>query len=175
MSIKSMKPVPQHHKDIFRHLGAKFPPPADVFTYLNNQNKCPIPIAHYGATGNRFYSTIGVCDMTLPIPAGRFEFAAFGKLSWLPNALASSIYWLKGRRVKDWPLVCEDVVKHNTKSTYRHMAYVPSQYSFSPSAKGAVHWLLGVPITDSEISLDFEEALAKSIKAFPKWLTNKAS
>lgn len=168
-----MKQVPQHHKDIVRHLCTKFPPPAQVLVYRDNQNKCPIPIAHYGATGNRFYSTVGICDTPLRIPPGRFEFAACGKLVWLPNALVGSIYWLWDRREKEWPLVCEDVVKHNAKSTYRHMAYVPSEYSFLPSAKGAVRWLLGVPITDSEISLDFDAVTAKVVKAYPKWLTNK--
>jgi hypothetical protein len=166
-----MKTVPQHHKDIFRHLRALLPGPDNVFTFADNQNKCLVPVGYYGPARKRFYATIGISDRKLPIPAGRFELAAFGKTAWLPNALASSVYWLKGRRIKEWPLVCEDVVKHNTRSTYRHMAYVPSEYTFTPPGKRKIRWLLGVPITDAEIGLGYGEVLAKVKKLYPKWMT----
>lgn len=167
-----MKPVPNHHKEIVRHLQERFSGSAQVFVYRDDNGKRPVPIAQYGDGSDRFYSTIGICDAALQIPLGRFEFAALGKLSWLPNALASSVYWLKDRRLAEWPLVCEDVVKTNVRSTYRHMAYVPSEHSFLVSSAGAVRWLLGVPIKDSEIGLDVDTVISKINAVYPKWLND---
>jgi hypothetical protein len=161
--------VPDHHKSIAKHLKTKFGEPATVYVFRDNQGKKPVPFGEFGIGKNRFISTIGISDNSYQIPKGHYEFAAKGELLWLPNAVASSIYWLKNRIADDWPLVCEDVVKQNAKSTYRHMVYVPSQYTFQAATGPVIRWLLGAPITDSEISLDFDEASQKIRKLYPSW------
>ena len=72
--------------------------------------------------------------MGLQLPTGNFELAAYGTNKWLPNAVVSSIYWLRERACSDWPLICEDVVKDNAKSSYRYMAYVPSPFTLQHQA-----------------------------------------
>lgn len=140
---------------------------ANVTTFRDNHNGHPIPIGQFGET---FYSTIGAFDLNLQLPNGLFEFAAFGKLEWLPNAVASSIYWLNDRSCTDWPLFCEDVVKHNARSTYRHMAYVPSPFGYMLSTNQNINWLLGVPITDKQLGLSKAEIMKMAQSIFPSWL-----
>jgi hypothetical protein len=158
---------PSHHKELANFLKENFDGNPSVAAYRDNNGNRPVPIGQFG--GN-FFSTIGVCDMGLSLPAGSFEFAASGSNEWLPNSLASSIYWLTERACDEWPLVCEDVVKDNAKSTYRHMAYVPSPFAFKLSTGQMVKWLLGVPITDTEISISEQAVLEKAKKAYPGWL-----
>jgi hypothetical protein len=170
-----MNPVPAHHKEIARHLQERFVGRTEICVYRDDDGKRPVPIAQCGAKNERFYSTIGLCDTGLGIPPGQFEFATLGKLPWLPNALVSSVYWLRDRQVTEWPLVCEDVVRINYKSKYRHMAYIPSSYSFLVSSGAHVQWLLGVPITDSEIDLDMITAKSKVDAVYPEWLHGENS
>jgi len=163
---------PDHHKEIAKFLKDKADGNASVAAYRDNNGERPIPIGQFGKT---FYSTIGAFDMSLQLPAGSFEFAASGPQAWLANAVASSIYWLSERTCTAWPLVCEDVVKHNIESTYRHMIYVPSRFGFSISTGQKVHWLLGVPITDDELQITAEEALSRSKKIHPAWLCRESA
>jgi len=164
-----MADIPEDHKQIFKYLLKSFGEPAKVIVYRDNQGKRPIDIGEFGS-GKRFYSTIGICEKPLKLPSGHFEFAAIGKTSWLPNALASSIYWLRDRSVRQWPVVCEDVIRHNVKSRYRHMAYVSSSIAYELPSGLKLRWLLGVPITDTEISLEAGEVTEKAQKLYPKWL-----
>jgi hypothetical protein len=170
-----MKSVPTHHKEIARHLQERFSGRAQTYVYRDDNGKRPVPIAQYGERDERFYSTIGVCDATLGIPSGRFEFAAVGNLPWLPNTLVSSVYWLRDRHLAEWPLVCEDVIRNNVRSTYRHMAYVPSKHSFLVSSGETVRWLLGVPIKDSEIGLDIAMAMSKIDAVYPRWFNDDSA
>jgi hypothetical protein len=165
--------VPQHHKDIYAHMLERFGKPSLVYDYFDNAGKNMIPIGFFGRGKTRIYSTIGICDKKLSIPKGHFEFAACGSLAWLPNAISSSIYYLKGRMVRRWPMICEDAVKHNVRSTYRHMVFVPSTYSHGFKASRAtikVRWLLGMPITDNELQLTQAEATEKARAVYPEWL-----
>ncbi|MBK6907587.1 MAG: hypothetical protein IPH08_11120 [Rhodocyclaceae bacterium] len=110
-----MRNPPEHHKAIVHHLRDRFSSRGKVFAYRDNNGKLPMLIAEFDCEAGRFYSTIGICDRKLPIPSGVHELAAIGKPPWLPNAVASSIYYLRGRSFDEWPLVCEDVVKSNAK------------------------------------------------------------
>lgn len=166
--------IPQHHKQLAQHLRARFEAPATVGVYRDDSGKRPIAIGTFGRPGSRFFSSIGLCDVALELPPGRFEFAAIGSLEWLPNALVSSIYWLSGRHFDTWPIVCEDVVRSNAKSTYRHMAYWPSTHSVSVDSGIAIRWLLGIPITDGELTLTGKEIADKVAVAFPHWLFDDA-
>lgn len=71
--------------------------------YRDDYGKRLVPVGEFGSVNNRFYSTIGICDRKLQIPPGRFELAAIGAEKWLPNALVTSLYWLKDRIVEEWP------------------------------------------------------------------------
>lgn len=167
--------VPQHHKDLAKHLRERLGDPGTVIIFRDNQGQRPVPIGHFGPAKLRFFSTIGICDSSLHIPKGHYEFAAIGKFAWLPNAVASSVYWIKDRSVDEWPLVCEDVIKQNAKSTYRHMVYIPSQYRFQVPCGPSIEWLLGAPIKDSEIALDLNEASQKIRKLYPSWFFDKGA
>lgn len=164
--------VPSHHKEIVKHLRDCAPSHFRAVNYGNNSEQLKIIVAEFGNVASPLFSTIGLCDKSLPIPAHRVELAAYGKNSWLPNALASSVFWLEGRNVESWPMVCEDVIKDNTKSTYRHMAYVPSNHFFAVSDGAPVTWLLGFPIKDAEIGLQLPEAQERAMSIFPQWLSN---
>ena len=83
--------------------------------YRDNNGNRPISIGHFGG---EFFSTIGAFNMGLSLPAGNFAFSASGPNQWLPNSLASSIYWLSERSCNEWPLVCEDVVDHVLPETW---------------------------------------------------------
>ena len=161
---------PAHHKEVAIFLREKINGDVKVTAYRDNNDSNPIPIGEFGSGNNKFYSTIGAFDMHLRIPAGTFEFASRGKLEWLPNVIASSIYWLNERSLINFPLVCEDVVKNNTKSTYSHMAYIPSTFKLYISTGQEVQWLLGIPITDSEISISTNEILKRAKLIYPEWL-----
>lgn len=162
--------VPAHYKELARYMRDFFGEPSSIAAYRDNNGKRRIDIGAFGASPKRFYSTIGVCDQKLGIPAGRFELAATGDHEWLPNALASSLYWLRDRTIESWPMVCEDTVRHNAKSTYRHMVFVPSVHSFPISSGDPVQWLLGIPIKDSEISIDLHTTRQKALKLFPEFM-----
>jgi hypothetical protein len=163
---------PNHHKEIARFLAENTEGNPSVHEYRDNEGNRPIPV---GCFGGSLFSTIGGCDTSHNIPSGCFEFAAFGKSDWLPNAVVSSIYWLKGRAFSHWPLVCEDAVKQNTKSKYRHMAFIPSSSSLAISTGQKVQWLLGVPITDSEIGANLETIKQKAKEIYPRWLFNESA
>ncbi len=162
--------LPQHHKELVSHIKTMVPGHISAANYRDDHGKRPVMICEFGPKISRFYTTIGVCDASLSLPPGRFELATIGKLPWLPNALVSSVYWLKKRKVDEWPLVCEDVVRPNSRSTYRHMAYIPASYCHEVTSGPPVSWLLGVPVTDLEIGLSFSEAVARVAAVFPAWL-----
>ena len=166
---------PAHHKEVANFLREKINGDVKVTAYRDNNDANPIPIGEFGSGNNRLYSTIGAFDMHLNLPTGNFEFASYGELEWLPNVIASSIYWLTERSLNEWPLVCEDVVKNNAKSTYRHMAYIPSTFTLHISTGQKVHWLLGVPITDNEINISTSELLEKAQSIYPEWLFHESA
>lgn len=164
--------LPIHHKEIAKFLNDQIAGQPKVHEYRDDYDHRPIPV---GCFGGSFFSSIGVCDTNQDIPNGCYEFAASGKLEWLPNAIVSSIYWLKGRSFTQWPLVCEDVVKQNAKSTYRHMAYIPSPFKLGLSSGQSVQWLLGVPVTDSEIGLSSNAIEQKAKDLYPEWLFHESA
>ena len=166
-------PPPAHHKEVARYLRDVMPGETQVIVYGDNADKCPIPIGRFAAPKSPFYSTIGAFDTPKGIPAGDYEFAACGTQEWLPNAIASSVYWLKGRQIEEWPLVCEDAVRHNTRSPYRHMAYIPSPFKLALSTGQLVQWLLGVPIEDKEICLTFDDVTENVMRQYPEWLLHE--
>lgn len=168
MDKRTMLP-PEHHKEVARFLRERNPGGATVTAYRDSSGRCPVPIGRFGGPKRLFFSTIGAFDKPKAIPVGEYEFAACGSLPWLPNAVASSIYWLKGREYTEWPLVCEDVVRDNARSTYRHMAYMPSPFRLSLSTGQQIQWLLGAPITDREICLSLDEVKAKVQGIYPEW------
>lgn len=161
---------PKHHKELAKFLHVKLGGDAKITIFRDNDDGHPIPVGEFGSGKKRLYSTIGAFELNLRLPEGNFEFAACSEFSWLPNVLASSIYWMDKRSFDAWPLICEDVVKHNTRSIYRHIAYVPSVYALTVSTKQKIQWLLGVPISDKEIGLSFEEVWAKARSVYPEWL-----
>lgn len=160
----------ESHKEIALHLKEHFDGEPNVSAYRDQNGHNPVPIGTFGKKSNPFYSTIGAFEVIKDIPPGNFEFAATGKLQWLPHALASCIYWLKGRKCENWPLICEDVIKSNAKSTYRHLGFVPSKYAFVLQTGERIQWLLGVPITDKEILISSEEIYARVKDTFPEWI-----
>jgi hypothetical protein len=164
--------IPDHHKELAQFLKDKFEGIVSVRSYRDEYNKRSVPIASYELKNTTFYSTLGICDKKLYIPKGHYEFALTGKLSWLPNVLSSSIFWMDGRSFENWPLVCEDVVMLNVRSTYRHVLFVPSVYSFVSSAGFSINWLLGIPIKDSELNMGLAEANKRATKNYPDWLFN---
>ena len=159
-----------HHKEFVSHIRALAPGHFSAANYRDDYGKRPVMIGEFGPASNRLYSTIGVCDQSLRIPHGRFELATIGKLPWLPNALVSSIYWLADRTVDAWPMFCEDVVRCNSKSTYRHMAYLPSGHAYQASSGAPIAWLLGFPISDADIVISLIEASERVTAIFPAWL-----
>lgn len=158
---------PDHHKELARFLIEKFQGKGAIKNYRNNSGNRPVPVGHFGKS---FFSTIGAFDMGLRLPEGDFEFAACGDIKWLPNSLASSIYWLRDRSCSSWPLVCEDVVKDNAKSIYRHMVYMPSPFGLELSNGSLVHWLLGVPVKDKDINISGQDVLRLAFGQYPEWL-----
>lgn len=163
--------VPQnHHKEIAQFLAEQTEGNPSVHEYKDNDGRRPINVGCFGGT---LFSTIGVSDISHNLPSARFEFAAFGNSDWLPNSLVTSIYWLKERSISNWPLVCEDAVKQNVKSKYRHMAFVPSSYKLALSTGQNVQWLLGVSIPDSEIDSTFKQIEQKAKELYPRWLFNE--
>jgi len=163
---------PTHHKDLAKFLKSKFEGSCNVRLYWDEYETRSIPVATHESTHSTFYSTIGVCDKKLSTPSGHFEFASIGKLPWLPNALVSSLFWFEGRSIEDWPLVCEDVVKLNARSTYRHMVFVPSECAFVSSAGFSIQWLLGIPIKDSELQISAAEVNRRVREIYPEWFFN---
>ena len=161
--------IAPHHKELAKHLRS-LTDSATVSAYRDDNGMRAIDVGTFETQGKFLYSTFGVCDKTLSIPSGCFEFAAFGTLPWLPNAIVSSVYWLEGRSFESWPLVCEDVVRPNAQSTYRHMAYSPSTMSHVLSSGQTIQWLLGLPITDNEISITHDQLLSCIGDTYPKWL-----
>lgn len=159
----------KHHIEVSNFLKEKLNGDAKVTAYRDNNGSNPIPIGEFGANVKKLYSTIGAFDMHLKLPAGNFELASCGEMNWLPNAVASSIYWLRERTSTEWPLVCEDVIKQNAKSQYRHMAFVPSEFKLKISTAQEIKWLLGVPITDKEIGISSIEVLKKAQSIYPGW------
>jgi hypothetical protein len=160
---------PVTHKLLAAHLRDRVGD-ASVFVYRDNYGKRPVPVGTFGTGKSRLHSTIGIFEQCLPIPSGAYELAAFGSQLWLPNALASSVYWLKGRDTGAWPLVCEDVVGENARSRFRHMAYAPSRYALEVAAGVSVRWLLGVPISDKDVGISHVEVDIRATEIYPPWL-----
>ena len=165
-----MPPPLAQHKEVARFLKERIGGVAKVSVFRDANEKRPIPIGQFGSGSGIFYSTIGSFDSPKTLPEGNFEFAAVGSLPWLPNAVASSIYWLSERSCDDWPLVCEDVVRDNAGSIYRHMAYVPSPAVLVLSDGRSIRWLLGVPITDRQIGIARDETFEAAQRCHPDWL-----
>jgi hypothetical protein len=161
---------PESHKEVANFLKDKVEGEAKIAAFRDNNDSNPIPVGEFGSGKKKLYTSIGAFDMHLNLPLGNFEFASYGDLDWLPNVIASSIYWLKERSCSEWPLVCEDVVKHNAKSTYRHMAYVPATFALKVTTGQEIQWLLGVPITDKEVGISVGQALEKAKLIYPEWL-----
>lgn len=166
--------IPIHHKEIVKYFREFAPGHFRAINYGDNSGRRTVMVAEFGKESSPLFSTVGLCDESLPIPVKQVELAAIGKHSWLPNALASSAFWLADRNVESWPLVCEDVVMDNAKSTYRHMAYVPSNHCYVASEVGQISWLLGFPITDTDVGLQLPEALKRAKSIYPQWLSNEA-
>ena len=161
-----MKPK-ETHKEIARKLleciGGK--PKVVIYDDASSGNR--VAIGEYGKKNCRVYSTIGLFEKKFSIPSGSFEFALAGPQEWLPLTVVTTLMWLKGRAIKEWPLVCEDVIRPNAKSTYRHIAYIPSDFTFTVSSGKKVRWLAGVPVTDNDISISAEELKKRCRKVFP--------
>lgn len=169
----NMKP-PAHHIEVAKFLASKSKGKPKVLMFRDNQGERPIPIGFYGKGKKKLYSTIGAFDSPKQLPRGNFEFAAFGDLDWLPNAIVSSIYWLTNRSFDEWPLVCEDAVKQNVRSTYRHMAFIPADFVLKVSTNQSIRWLLGIPITDNDISISLKECVKRVEEIYPDWFFEKS-
>jgi hypothetical protein len=163
---------PIHHKELVQFLKGKCEGAVSVHLYWDEYETRSIPIAAIESSKETLYSTLGVCDKKLAAPTGHYEFASIGNLPWLPNVLASSLFWFEERSCEDWPLICEDVVKLNARSTYRHMMFVPSEYAFVSSAGFSIRWLLGIPVKDSELQFSAIEAYSRAKESYPEWLFN---
>ena len=162
--------IPEHHKELANFLRTQFGGVPKVTAYHDESGKRTTTIGEFQTSSGLFYSTIGECDSIYSIPDGSFEFAVIGSLSWLPNALASAVFWLEERSTSDFPLICEDIIRPNAKSTYRHLAFCPSKYAYTTSAGHTVQWLLGIPIKDSDISLSSDDHFNLAYKLCPAWL-----
>ena len=162
--------IPEHHRQIAKYVAGQFAGKPKVGVYHDDHGKRAVPIGEHGPATHRFYTTIGMCDEEFGLPEGVYEFATVGALAWLPDAIVSSVHWLKGRSFEEWPLVCEDAVRQNVKSTYWHMAYVPSPFTLQLGDGRRVRWLLGTPITDAQRGLGVGELEGTVREAFPAWL-----
>jgi hypothetical protein len=165
-----MDAPPPSHKLLAAHLKERFDGEASVALYRDNQGSRPVPIGTFGSGKHCFHSTIGVFQEPLSLPNGPYELSALGSQTWLANALATSLYWIRERSSDSWPLVCEDAVRQNARSTFRHMAFLPSAHAFEVTPGVLVRWLLGVALTDKEIALPAAEVHARVAKKYPAWL-----
>jgi hypothetical protein len=161
--------VAPHHRELAQFLRDRFDGHATVSAYRDGQDLRPVPIGTFGAGPERFYSTIGVCDRDLSTGTGH-ELATFGVHDWLPNALASAVYWLEDRGTGRRPIICEDVVRHNARSATRHLGFVLSSFAYQPASGSRIDWLLGVPLVGPAIAVTEEELLAEAKRAYPAWL-----
>jgi hypothetical protein len=109
-----------------------------------------------------------MADRTFAHGSGQ-ELATFGIHDWLPNALASAVYWLEDRGTERRPLVCEDVIRHNGRSAYRHLGFVRSTFVFAAPSGPRISWLLGIPL-DSVLGVTEESLVGEVIKTYPAWL-----
>jgi hypothetical protein len=157
-----------HHRELAQYLRDRFDGHATVSAYRDNQDLRPVPIGTFGAGPARFYSTIGMADRTFAHGSGQ-ELATFGIHDWLPNALASAVYWLEDRGTERRPLVCEDVIRHNGRSAYRHLGFVRSTFVFAAPSGPRISWLLGIPL-DSVLGVTEESLVGEVIKTYPAWL-----
>lgn len=165
-----MASPPKQHKEVAKHLNTLIGGDVKICIYRDSNGNRPVPVGTFGTGKNRFHSTIGAFDSPKELPVGLFEFATMGSAAWLPNALTSSIYWMKDRACEHWPLVCEDVIRDNVKSKFRHMAYIPSVAALVLSDGRTVRWLLGVPITDQKLTIGSDEVMKEALNIFPSWL-----
>jgi hypothetical protein len=161
--------VAPHHRELAQYLRDRFDGHATVSAYRDNQDLRPVPIGTFGAGPARFYSTIGMADRTFATGTGH-ELATFGIHDWLPNALASAVYWLEDRGTGRLPLVCEDVVRQNARSRYRHLGFVRSTFVYAAPSGPRSSWLLGIPIADSRINVTEDELLGEARQIYPTWL-----
>lgn len=145
-----------------------------VFMYRDNAGDNPVPIAGAKKT---FFSTVGTHTQSFDLPEQPVEFLTYCNEDWAPNALASSVYWLKERSCDAWPLVCEDVIADNTKkpTDYRHMAFIPAPWVMETDMtenSQPIKWLMGVPLTDDELQFSMAEVARRISKTYPEWLIN---
>lgn len=141
-----------------------------VFMYRDNAGNNPVPIASAEKT---FYSTVGMSEQTFNTPEHPVEFLTYSTEKWAPNALASSVYWLKDHSCDAWPLVCEDVIADNAKAptNLRHMAYIPASWVMD-TGNQTIKFLLGVPLTDDETQFTMADVAKRISKTYPDWLIN---
>lgn len=161
-----MKPK-ETHKEIAKKLLERIGGEPKVVMFGDASGGNRVAVGEYGKKNCRVYSTIGLFEKKFGIPSGSFEFALAGPQDWLPLTVVTTLIWLKGRTIKEWPLVCEDVIRPNAKSTYRHIAYIPSDFTFTVSSGKKVRWLIGVPVTDKDISITENEVKNRCKKVFP--------
>jgi hypothetical protein len=165
----SAPPVSQHHRELAQFLRDRFDGHATVSAYRDDQDLRPVPIGTFGPGPARFYSTIGMCDRTFAVGSG-YELALCGVHDWLPNALASSVYWLEDRGTDRRPILCEDVVQRNARSAYRHVGFVRAPFVYEAPSGARIRWLLGVPVEGSLAGVTDAGLLAEARKAYPSWL-----
>jgi hypothetical protein len=161
--------IAPHHRELAQYLRARFDGHATISAYRDDHDHRPVPIGAFGGGRARFYSTVGVCDRTFTFGTG-YELATFGIHDWLPNALASSVYWIEDRGTGRTPLVCEDVVRHNARSHYHHVGFVRATFVYQAPSGPSIRWLLGVPIKASVVDVTEAELLNEAVKTYPAWL-----
>lgn len=161
-----MKPK-QTHREIAKKLLERIGGEPKVVIYDDASGGNRVAIGEYGKKNCRVYSTIGLFEKKSGIPSGSFEFALAGPQEWLPLTVVTTLIWLKRRTIREWPLVCEDVIRPNAGSTYRHIAYIPSDFELTLSTGKRVRWLIGVPVTDKDISITESDVKKRCRKVFP--------
>jgi hypothetical protein len=163
--------VLDHHKELVKQLDAKLDGLVSVFEFHDNAGQNGIPIATFRHGKQHLHLTVGLSDTECGAPPGHYEMALAGHLAWMPNALASSRFWLGKHPQTAWPVVCEDVVRDNAKSVYRHVGFVPSKRALriktAPDLSLKRRVMLGIPLRDKEISLTRAELYERASALYP--------
>lgn len=158
-----------HHRELAGYLRDRFDGHATISAFRDGNDQRPVPIGTFGEGPAHFYSTVGMCDRAFSHGSG-YEYAALGAHDWLPNALASAVYWLEDRGSNRRPIVCEDVVRRNAHGTYRHLGFVLSPFAYDAPSGPSIRFLLGVPLEASALGVTDEELLEQARKTYPFWL-----